>query len=121
MANTHPFLAGRAAAGTSLPGPSPVRWHQAGALALLLSGVALAAIPRATAAASTQELQWQALAIAPLSVGGRTGMRLVATQAVEPIDLAPDRPNVQLAMTLSARDTMRALLARAGATYADTG
>ncbi len=104
-----------------MPGPSPVRWHQAGALALLLSGVALAAIPRATAAASTPELQWQALAIAPLSAGGRTGMRLVATQAVEPIDLAPDRPNVQLAMTLGAGDSMRALLARASATYADAG
>ena len=54
-------------------------WRQAGALAALLGGVAMAAMPRATSAASSQELQWQALAIAPLSAGARTGMRLVAT------------------------------------------
>ena len=88
---------------------------------MLLSGVAMASIPRATSAASSQELQWQALAIAPLSAGARTGMRLVATQAVEPIDLAPDRATVELAMTLGAGDSMRALLVRAGATYADAG
>jgi murein DD-endopeptidase MepM/ murein hydrolase activator NlpD len=81
----------------------------------------MAAIPRATSAASSQELQWQALAIAPLSAGARTGMRLVATEAVEPIDLAPDRPTVELAMIYGAGDSMRALLARAGATYADAG
>jgi len=104
LANTRAFLAGRAAV-----------------LALLCGGVALAAIPRATSAASSQELQWQALAIAPLSVGGRTGMRQMATQAVEPIDLAPDRPTVELAMTYGAGDSMHALLARAGATYADAG
>ncbi|MEO5612686.1 MAG: M23 family metallopeptidase [Sphingomicrobium sp.] len=104
LANTHPILADRAAL-----------------LALLFGGVALAAIPRATSAASSQELQWQALAIAPLSAGARTGMRLVATQAVEPIDLAPDRATVELAMTYGAGDSMRALLARAGATYADGG
>jgi murein DD-endopeptidase MepM/ murein hydrolase activator NlpD len=104
LANTHPFLAGKAAA-----------------LALLLGGVAMAAIPRATSAASSQELQWQALAIAPLSAGARTGLRQVATEAVEPIDLAPDRPTVELAMIYGAGDSMRALLARAGATYADAG
>ena len=119
LANTHPFLAGRTEAPTT--GQAPFRWGQAGALALLLSGVAMAAIPRATSAASSQELQWQALAIAPLSAGARTGMRLVATQAVEPIDLAPDRATVELAMTFGAGDSMRALLARAGATYADAG
>ena len=59
---------------------------------------------------SPEELQWQALAIAPLSAGGRTGLRMVATQAVEPIDFAPDRPTVELAMTLGAGDSMRALL-----------
>ena len=79
----------------------------------------MAAIPRAISAASTQELQWQALGIAPLSAGGNTGMRLVATQAVEPIDLAPDRPTVEFAMTLGAGDSMSALLTRVGATYAD--
>jgi murein DD-endopeptidase MepM/ murein hydrolase activator NlpD len=96
-------------------------WGQAGALALLCSGVAMAALPRATAFASPQELQWQALGIAPLSVGARTGMRLVATEAVEPIEFAPDRPTVELAMTYGAGDSMRALLTRAGTNYADAG
>ncbi|MEO7365375.1 MAG: M23 family peptidase, partial [Sphingomicrobium sp.] len=104
MARTHPFLAGKAAA-----------------LALLCAGVAMAAVPRATAAASSQEWQWQALAITPQSTGARTGLRLVATQAVEPIDLAPDRPTVDLVMTYGAGDSIRALLTRAGATYADAG
>ena len=104
MANTHSYLAGKAAL-----------------LALLCGGVAMAALPRATAAASPQELQWQALSIAPLSAGGRTGMRMTATEAVEPIEFAPDRPTIERGMTLGARDSMGALLARAGASYADAG
>ena len=121
LANTHPFLAGRALAATLLPARSLARWRQAGALVVLLSGVAMAAIPRATSAASAQDYQWQALAIAPLSAGAHTGLRLVATPAVEPIDLAPDRPTIALAMTYGAGDSMRALLTRAGATFADAG
>ena len=35
--------------------------------------------------------QWDALAIAPLSNGGTTGLQMVATDAVEPIDVAPLR------------------------------
>ena len=90
-------------------------------LALLCSGVAVAALPRAGSAASPEAVQWRALGIAPLSAGGRTGIRMAATEAVEPIDFAPDRPTVELAMTLGAGDSMRALLARAGATYGDAG
>lgn len=104
MANTHPYLAGKAAV-----------------LALLCGGVAMAALPRASGAASPEELQWHALGIAPLSAGGRTGMRQMATEAVEPIEFAPDRPTVELAMTYGAGDSMRALLTRAGAAYGDAG
>lgn len=104
LAHTHPYLAGEAAV-----------------LALLCGGVAMAALPRATSAASPEEIQWRALGIAPLSGGGRTGMRMIATEAVEPIDVAPDRPTVELAMTYGAGDSLRALLARAGATYGDAG
>src|SRR6185295_11717211 len=50
-----------------------------------------------------------------------TGMRLDATQAVEPIEFAPDRPTVELAMTYGVGDSIRALLTRAGAAYADAG
>jgi murein DD-endopeptidase MepM/ murein hydrolase activator NlpD len=35
--------------------------------------------------------QWQALAIAPLSSGGATGMRMTATNAVQPVDFVPKR------------------------------
>ena len=96
-------------------------WRRVGVLALLCSGVAVAALPRAGAAASPEVVQWQALGIAPLSAGGRTGIRMAATEAVEPIDVAPERPRVELAMTLGSGDSMRALLTRAGATYGDAG
>ena len=62
------------------------------------------AAARTGAAAGPEDYQWQALTIAPLSAGGRTGLRLVATEAVEPIDVAPDRPQVELAMTLGTGD-----------------
>jgi murein DD-endopeptidase MepM/ murein hydrolase activator NlpD len=121
LANTHPFLAGRSVTPALQPGFAPVPWRQAGVLALLCSGVAMAALPRADAAATAEQLQWHALSIAPLSVGGRTGMRQVATEAVEPIEFAPDRPTVELTMIFGAGDSIRALLTRAGATYADAG
>ena len=115
MATPHPFRAAQAAAPRSVP------WRRVGVLALLCSGVAVAALPRAGAAASPEVVQWQALGIAPLSAGGRTGIRMAATEAVEPIDVAPERPRVELAMTLGSGDSMRALLTRAGATYGDAG
>jgi murein DD-endopeptidase MepM/ murein hydrolase activator NlpD len=72
-------------------------------------------------AATSEEHQWQALGIAPLSAGGRTGLRLVATEAVEPIEFAPDRPTLELTLPLNSGDSVGALLTRAGATYADAG
>jgi murein DD-endopeptidase MepM/ murein hydrolase activator NlpD len=38
-----------------------------------------------------EQHQWQALAIAPLSSGGATGMRMIATDAVEPVEFVPKR------------------------------
>src|SRR5687768_14414838 len=120
LADPHPFLACTPAAAELRPGRPLTRWRQAGLLGLLCSGVAMAALPRA-AAASPEELQWRALGVAPLSAGGRTGLRMAATQAVEPIEFAPDRPTVELAMSLGAGDSIRALLIRAGVTYFDAG
>ena len=91
------------------------------ALALLCSGVAMAALPHAPAAPSAEEVQWRALALAPLASGGATGLRMTATNAVEPIEAAPERATVDLAMTLAPGDSIRALLARAGASYGDAG
>jgi murein DD-endopeptidase MepM/ murein hydrolase activator NlpD len=67
-----------------------VGWKGAGLLALLCSGVAWASLPSAAQVRDDQP-QWDALAIAPLSSGGNSGMRMVATDAVEPIEVAPVR------------------------------
>ena len=112
LAIKHPFRAGLAAARVRALRP-------AGAIALLCAGVAVAALAPASAAAGPEELQWQALAIAPLSAGAHTGLRMVATQLVEPIEFAPDRPTVELAMTYGAGDTLRALITRAGASESE--
>jgi murein DD-endopeptidase MepM/ murein hydrolase activator NlpD len=121
LANTHPFLVGTSVAPALRPGLRFAPWRQLGALAVLCSGVAMAALPRTGVAATSEEHQWQALGIAPLSAGGRTGLRLVATEAVEPIEFAPDRPTLELTMPLNKGDSVGALLTRAGAGYADVG
>jgi murein DD-endopeptidase MepM/ murein hydrolase activator NlpD len=66
-------------------------WKSAGALALLCSGVAWASLPRPADMPTDEARQWQALAIAPLSSGGATGMRMAATDAAAPIEFAPKR------------------------------
>ncbi len=119
LANAHPFRAQSSAAVEARPRRALIPWRQAGLLALLCSGVAVAAMPRATELLSDEELQWKALAIAPLSAGGRTGMRMIATQAVEPIDFAPARPTVERAMVYGRGDSIEALLARANVPYPD--
>ena len=72
----------------SLPIPG---WKAAGVLALLCSGVAWASIPRAADLPRDEQAQWQSLAIAPLANGSRTGMVMVPTGAVEPIDFVAKR------------------------------
>jgi murein DD-endopeptidase MepM/ murein hydrolase activator NlpD len=119
LANTHPFRARNSAAAALSPGRQLPRWPQAGLIALLCSGVAVAAMPRALDVASDEELQWKALAIAPLSAGGRTGMRMIATQEVEPIEFAPARATVERAMVYGRGDSIEALLSRAGVPYPD--
>jgi len=66
-------------------------WKAAGALALLCSGVAWASLPHFSAGPGEDQHQWQALQIAPLSSGGATGIRMIATDAVEPVDFIPKR------------------------------
>jgi murein DD-endopeptidase MepM/ murein hydrolase activator NlpD len=66
-------------------------WKSAGALALLCSGVAWASFPRIGTVPAAEESQWQSLGISPLSNGGGTGMRMEATEAVEPVDFVPHR------------------------------
>jgi len=63
----------------------------AGFLALLCSGVAWASLPQVGLGPGEDQRQWQALGIAPLSRGGATGMRMAATEAVQPVDFVPQR------------------------------
>ena len=71
--------------------PLALGWKSAGVLALLCSGVAWASLPHVGAAPGEDQRQWQALGIAPLASGGATGMRMAATDAVEPVDFVPKR------------------------------
>lgn len=80
--------AGSRAIALTLPRPG---WKSAGALALLCSGVAWASLPRVTAGATEDQKQWQALGIAPLSGGSATGMRMVASEAVQPLEFVQHR------------------------------
>ncbi|HZC37953.1 MAG TPA: hypothetical protein VE221_04680, partial [Sphingomicrobium sp.] len=66
-------------------------WKTAGALALLCSGVAWASLPRVGNMPGDEQRQWQALAIAPLSSGGATGMRMAESGAAEPVAFVPHR------------------------------
>jgi murein DD-endopeptidase MepM/ murein hydrolase activator NlpD len=66
-------------------------WKTAGVLALLCSGVAWASMPRIGGTASGDREQWEALRIAPLSSGGATGMRMTATDSVEPLAFVQHR------------------------------
>ena len=95
------------------------RLYGALALAVLCSGVAVAALPDMRAPETREAIEWRALGVAPLASGGRTGLRMSATEAVEPIEAAPERSQVDLALTLGAREPIGALLTRAGATYGD--
>ena len=91
-------------------------------LALLCGGAAIAAIPAgAREKKPSADVQWQALSVAPLSNGGRTGLRMAATDAVEPIDVAPQRQTSELAMTVGPSDNLRTILTRAGASFGDAG
>jgi murein DD-endopeptidase MepM/ murein hydrolase activator NlpD len=73
------------------PAAPAVGWKSVGVLALLCSGVAWASLPRVADLPRDEQRQWQALAIAPMANGGATGLRMVATDAVEPIEFAPRR------------------------------
>ncbi|HEY6661845.1 MAG TPA: hypothetical protein VIZ66_02875, partial [Sphingomicrobium sp.] len=66
-------------------------WTAAGILAVLCSGVAWASLPKPQDMRADEQVQWRALSIAPLARGGGTGLRMDATDEVEPIDVVPVR------------------------------
>lgn len=55
-----------------------------------------------------------ALAIAPLALGGDTGRRMAATDAVRPLTDTPERPSIALVATLGQGDGFARVLTRAG-------
>ena len=60
-------------------------------MALLCSGVAWASLPKPQDMRADEQVQWQALGLAPLANGGATGLRMTASESVEPIAFAPKR------------------------------
>ena len=93
MPTDHAKTFGRRARARALPQISlPFgSWKTAGVLALLCSGVAWASLPHMNTIPNEDQRQWQALGIAPLSNGGATGMRMAASDAVEPLTFVPKR------------------------------
>jgi hypothetical protein len=66
--------------------------------------------------------QWEearALAISPLAYGADTGRRMAATDAVRPLTDTPERPTVNLLVTLGSGDGIVRPLTRAGVSRAD--
>ncbi len=76
--------------------PAAVRpgWRSVGVLALLCSTVTWASLPPLLDRPTSEQRQWRALGIAPLSSGGATGMRMAPTDAVETIASVPQRAAV---------------------------
>ena len=58
--------------------------------------------------------QARAQAIAPLALGGDTGRHMAANDLVRPLATAPERPSVDLGVTLGEGDSFQRALTRAG-------
>ncbi|WP_076070207.1 M23 family metallopeptidase [Sphingomonas montana] len=68
--------------------------------------------------------QWQearALSIAPLALGADTGRRMAATGAVRPLLDTPERPSIDLTVTLGRGDGFVRVLERSGVGAAEAG
>jgi len=98
------------------------RWLRGLGTMLALGAVALAFWPDLTPLEArpampqgdeiTSELRSQM--ILPLALGADSGRRMGPTQAVIPLKSAPERPQIQLVMTLAPGDSFVSLLRRAG-------
>ncbi|MEQ1509834.1 MAG: M23 family metallopeptidase [Sphingopyxis sp.] len=63
----------------------------------------------------------RAQTIAPLAWGADTGRRMAATDAVQPLSIAPERPRIELVATLGQGDGFTRLLERSGVGSAEAG
>ncbi len=62
----------------------------------------------------------RALTIMPLAMGGDTGRHMAATDAVQPLAFAPERPRVELTATVGQGDSFERVLERAGVSGGDS-
>ena len=103
------------------------RWFRGLGTMLGLGAVALAFWPDLTPLearpampqddAVTSELRSQM--ILPLALGADSGRRMGPTQAVIPLKSAPERPQIQMVVTLAPGDSFAAMLRRAGVSAGD--
>lgn len=96
-------------------------WWRGLATLAMLCCTALAAWPGIRPveahAAPMQPDDWEmarAQTITPLAWGGDTGRRMAATDAVQPLAVAPERPRIELTATLGQGDSFVRLLERSG-------
>jgi len=101
-------------------------WHGVVTLFALCTAAALLApgfepLPGGSAEPldSFEQVQTDALAIAPISSGSDTGLVMAPTDSVEPLAIAPERNRVELFLKLGTGDSIGRLLQRAGAIDAD--
>jgi len=103
------------------------RWWQGLGACLALCLVAAATAPdmralNVPAAAPLGDAQWdeaRALGFAPLGLGADTGKRMAASDAVEAIERAPERPTIDLLATLGRGDGFARVLERSGVAGAE--
>lgn len=97
------------------------RWWRGLATLAMLCGTAAAAWPGLRPveahAAPMDSADWEmarAQTITPLAWGGDSGRRMAATDAVQPLAVAPERPRIELTATLGQGDSFVRLLERSG-------
>ena len=103
------------------------RWWRGAATLALLCGTAglltpalkpLAAAP-AFLPTDRAAREYREIGVAPLNAGSRSGARMVASEAVEPLLVAPERAQVDLDLRIGEGDRIERLLMRVGAPSRD--
>jgi len=102
--------------------PFSARWWRGTASLLLLCGTAAILAPKfdplpVAPAMPDDRLarEYREIGVSPLGSGSRSGARMVASAAVEPLLFAPERAAIDLDLKLNAGDRIEQLLMRAGA------
>ena len=105
---------------------TPRWWRGAVTLALLCGTAGLLApkleplrVAQGTAVDDDAAREFRTIGISSHSTGSRSGVRMVATNQVEPLAVAPERAQVDLSLHLSAGDRIDRMLIRVGAVPAD--